>query len=99
MATAAPSTSASSGEGTGGGVSGSGGGVSGSSAPVHEVAAEVPFLDLCWLMERVNKASGTERKKAILSTFLGQWREAHGKLHPSDAKTAVSGWCLCCKLV
>lgn len=83
MATATPSTSGGDG----------GAGVS-ATPPVQEVAAEVPFLDLCRLLERVSKASGTERKKGVLNTFIGQWRDAHGKLHPSDAKTTVSGWSL-----
>ena len=51
---------------------------------------EVPFQDICSLMERVSKTSGTERKKNILATFIKQWREAHTRLHSTDADTTVS---------
>lgn len=55
-----------------------------------EVAAEVPFHDLCSLMERVSKVSGLEKKKKIFSSFLEKWREEHLRLHPTDADTTVS---------
>ena len=68
--------------------SGGGGGGGGSSG--MQVADEVPFHDICNLMERVSNTSGTERKKHILATFVKQWREAHARLHPADADTTVS---------
>lgn len=55
-----------------------------------EVAAEVPFHDLCSLMERVQKVSGLEKKKKIFRSFLEKWREEHLRLHPTDANTTVS---------
>ena len=45
--------------------------------------------DVCGLMERVSRASGTEKKKRILASFLEQWREAHASLHPADSDTTV----------
>ena len=55
-----------------------------------EVAAEVPFHDICSLMERVHNVSGLEKKKKIFRSFLEKWREEHQRLHPTDADTTVS---------
>lgn len=52
-----------------------------------EVASQVPFNDLCYLLEKISNTSGTEKKKKILSTFLTSWREAHRKLHKDSPKT------------
>lgn len=49
--------------------------------PSAEVASQVPFYDLCSLLEKIAVTSGTEKKKKILATFVSSWREAHGKLH------------------
>ena len=49
--------------------------------PSSEVASQVPFYDLCSLLEKIANTSGTEKKKKILTTFVISWREAHGKLH------------------
>ena len=54
------------------------------------VAAQVPFYDLCCLLEKIADTSGTEKKKKILSTFISSWRETHRKLH-RDASKTVSG--------
>ncbi|XP_068735127.1 DNA ligase 4-like [Montipora capricornis] len=54
------------------------------------VAAQVPFYDLCCLLEKISETSGTEKKKKILSTFVSSWREAHGKLHKDTSKTTDS---------
>ena len=48
--------------------------------------------DMCSLMERINTASGTERKKRFLKSFIDQWRETHNKLHTTQAATTVSQW-------
>ncbi|XP_067047572.1 DNA ligase 4-like [Acropora muricata] len=55
-----------------------------------EVASQVPFNDLCYLLEKISNTSGTEKKKKILSTFLTSWREAHRKLHKDSPKTTDS---------
>ena len=65
-------------------------GPSSSNGPPSEVAEEVPFHDVCGLMERVQKVSGLEKKKRILASFLEKWREEHQRLHPTDADTTVS---------
>ena len=54
------------------------------------VAAEVPFRDICNLMEAVAKQSSLEKKKRIFGSFLERWREEHKRLHPTDASTTVS---------
>ena len=46
--------------------------------------------DLCNLLDKVDKAKGTDSKKKTFATFLSQWREAHMKLHPIDADSTVS---------
>ena len=55
------------------------------------VASQIPFHDLCSLMEKVHKTQGTDRKKKILSSFIDRWRETHARLHPTDAATTVGG--------
>lgn len=59
------------------------------SATPASVAAEVPFQDLCSLLERIDKTSGTDRKKKILATFIERWREAHTGLHRTGAATTT----------
>ena len=57
----------------------------------HVVPPYLPTaISLPSLMEKVGKASGIERKKRILAMFIQQWREAHSRLHPTDANTTVS---------
>lgn len=41
------------------------------------------------MLERISKTTGTERKKRLLNSFIDQWRQAHKKLHPTDADTTV----------
>lgn len=55
--------------------------------PNAGVPAQVPFYDLCCLMEKIANTSGTEKKKKVLSKFVGSWREAHAKLHKDASKT------------
>ena len=46
-----------------------------------EAASQVPFYDLCSLLEKISNTSGTDKKKKILSIFVSFWREAHRNLH------------------
>lgn len=62
--------------------------VSGSSGSA-QVSDEIPFQDLCVLLEKISKVKGTDRKKQLFRTFLTQWREAHARLHPTDADTTA----------
>ena len=60
------------------------------STSSNEVPEQVPFFDLCALLEKVGSTSGTDKKKRIFKTFVDQWRDAHTRLHPTDAATTVS---------
>ena len=50
-----------------------------------DVASQIPFHDLCALMEKIHKTQGTDKKKKILSSFIERWRETHARLHHTDA--------------
>ena len=54
-----------------------------------DVASQIPFHDLCALMEKIHKTQGTDKKKKILSSFIERWRETHARLHHTDAATTV----------
>ena len=43
-----------------------------------DVASQIPFHDLCALMEKIHKTQGTDKKK-ILSSFIERWRETHAR--------------------
>lgn len=45
------------------------------------VASEVPFSELCGLLEKISKTQGNDKKKRILKDFIDKWREYHDKLH------------------
>lgn len=57
---------------------------------VKIVASQVPFHDVCSLLEKIQGVKGTDKKKSILKSFIGSWRETHNKIH-GDEKT-VSLW-------
>ena len=59
--------------------------------PSAEVASQVPFYDLCSLLEKIAVTSGTEKKKKILATFVGSWRDAHVKLHGASKTVKCRG--------
>eukprot|EP00794_Sanderia_malayensis_P017736 gene17736-19509_t len=44
------------------------------------VAGNVPFFDLCMVMQKINDTQGTEKKKGIFRKFLERWRQAYSKL-------------------
>jgi len=50
------------------------------------VASQVPFSDLCTVMEKIFTTSGTEKKRSLLRKFIEAWRTAHKKIH-GDSKT------------
>ncbi|PFX16725.1 DNA ligase 4 [Stylophora pistillata] len=52
-----------------------------------EVATQVPFYDVCALLEKIAGTTGTEKKKRILASFVKSWREAHAKLHGTSKTT------------
>lgn len=58
--------------------------------PSAQVASQVPFYDLCSLLEKIALTTGTEKKKKILATFVSSWRETHGKLHGASKTVTLS---------
>ena len=47
------------------------------AVPPSEVVEQVPFFDLCSLLEKIGATNGTDKKKKILKTFVDQWRGAY----------------------
>ena len=45
------------------------------------VSSQVPFHDLCALLEKIHGVKGTDKKKHILKSFINSWRETHQKIH------------------
>ena len=54
-----------------------------------EVAEQVPFFDLCTLLQKISDTSGNDKKKKTLKAFVDRWRAAHDRLHPIDGNTTV----------
>ena len=50
------------------------------------VASEVPFFDICQLIEKIHKTKGTENKKNNLRRFVHRWRVCDQNIH-GDVKT------------
>ena len=46
-----------------------------------EVALQVPFRDICMLLEKIHEIKGTDKKKNILKSFIASWRDTHHKIH------------------
>ena len=55
-----------------------------------KVAAQVPFAELCGLLEKLSKTQGNEKKKKILENFIDHWRKLHNEVHKDDASKTVS---------
>ena len=53
------------------------------------VAAEVPFFDICMVMQKTSDTQGKEKKKDIFRKFLSHWKHAHVKMH-GETVTNVS---------
>lgn len=51
------------------------------------VAAEVPFSELCGLLEKISKTQGNDKKKRILKDFIDKWRDYHENLHKDNKET------------
>ncbi|XP_046858902.1 DNA ligase 4-like isoform X2 [Xenia sp. Carnegie-2017] len=46
-----------------------------------EVALQVPFRDICMLLEKIHEIKGTDKKKNMLNSFIASWRDTHHKIH------------------
>jgi hypothetical protein len=53
------------------------------------VASIVPFHNLCQLLDKIQKTSGSDAKKRILKEFIDEWRACHNKIHKDDINTTV----------
>lgn len=51
------------------------------------VAAQVPFLHLCTILEKIQKAKVRPDKSKILGDFIGSWRNFHSALHKDCTTT------------
>ena len=47
----------------------------------HVVAAQVPFYDLCMVMQKISDTQGKDKKKKIFEKFLDHWRQTHDRMH------------------
>lgn len=66
-------------------------GVSGGAAAGQpSVAAQVPFLHLCTVLEKIQKAKLRPEKSKILGEFITSWRNFHSALHGPQSATSDS---------
>ncbi|KAM6893322.1 DNA ligase 4 isoform 1-T2 [Lycodopsis pacificus] len=54
------------------------------------VAAQVPFLDLCNTLEKIQKSKLRPEKSKVLGDFVESWRKFHSALHKDDPDTTDS---------
>ncbi|TSK17853.1 DNA ligase 4 [Bagarius yarrelli] len=54
------------------------------------VAAQVPFLDLCKVLENIQKAKQRPDKSKYLKDFIDSWRKYHAALHRDTPATTDS---------
>ena len=47
----------------------------------RQVACQVPFFDLCMVIQKIDDSQGKEKKKEIFKKFLHRWREVHIRIH------------------
>lgn len=62
----------------------------GGTAAEPAVAAQVPFRDLCGILEKIQKTKQRPDKSKILGEFIGSWRKFHSALHQDKRKTTDS---------
>ncbi|XP_069022381.1 DNA ligase 4 [Embiotoca jacksoni] len=60
------------------------------AAAPPSVAAQVPFLDLCNTLEKIQKSKLRPDKSKILGDFIESWRKFHSALHKDEPKTTDS---------
>lgn len=60
------------------------------AADEPSVAAQVPFIDLCNTLEKIQKTKLRPDKSKILRDFIGSWRDFHSALHKAKPKTTDS---------
>lgn len=60
------------------------------AAPQTSVAAQVPFINLCTVLEKIQKTKLRPDKSTILKDFIDSWRNFHAALHKDNANTTDS---------
>lgn len=60
------------------------------AASQPSVAAQVPFIDLCKVLERIQHAKLRPDKSKHLGDFIASWRKFHSALHKENPKTTDS---------
>ncbi|KAL1006226.1 hypothetical protein UPYG_G00069490 [Umbra pygmaea] len=61
-----------------------------SAVPQSSVAAQVPFLDLCTTLEKIQKTKLRPDKSKFLRDFIDSWRKFHATLHKDNPATTDS---------
>ncbi|XP_029942990.1 DNA ligase 4 [Salarias fasciatus] len=64
--------------------------VAGPTVTGPTVASQVPFLDLCNVLEKIQKSKLRPEKSKILRDFMDSWRSFHSALHKDDPDTSDS---------
>ncbi|XP_057191065.1 DNA ligase 4-like [Triplophysa rosa] len=54
------------------------------------VAAQVPFINLCTVLEKIQKTKLRPDKSMILKDFIDSWRKFHAALHKDNTSTTDS---------
>lgn len=60
------------------------------STPQASVAAQVPFIHLCTVLEKIQKTKLRPDKSKILKEFIDSWRNFHAALHKDKSNTTDS---------
>ncbi|XP_053735397.1 DNA ligase 4 [Synchiropus splendidus] len=60
------------------------------AAGQSSVAAQVPFVDLCTVLEKIQKSKLRPEKSKILGDFIQSWRNFHSALHGNGQNTQDS---------
>ncbi|CAM4489495.1 hypothetical protein PO909_015241 [Leuciscus waleckii] len=65
-------------------------GASSDATPQTSVAAQVPFIHLCTVLEKIQKTKLRPDKSKILKEFIDSWRNFHAALHKDNSNTTDS---------
>lgn len=60
------------------------------TTPQASVAAQVPFIHLCTVLEKIQKTKLRPDKGKILKEFIDSWRNFHAALHKDNSNTTDS---------
>ncbi|KTF80276.1 hypothetical protein cypCar_00020083 [Cyprinus carpio] len=60
------------------------------ATPQTSVAAQVPFIDLCTVLENIQNTKLRTDKGKILKDFIDSWRDFHAALHKDNSNNTDS---------